>query len=492
MIIKFANLGSIQETELDLRPLTVIIGPNNTSKTYLAYSLYGLWSRTSDRASSFGTGLRPFAQSQKLSADRQSVKIPLAALATHLRTSISDDAELFASELGSFFQDTSGKVFQRTRISVSVSEADIREGLLRAGIQHDDGHVIIPVGSAAVSMSGNPPTMLYNVPAQRRIIAQLDQGCFLPPFLLPAERNALVITYKLLSSRRLKLLRDASRGLIGVPSGRDQPEDLRRKLELLREQGEIRYPLPVEDFLDFLTDVELRANRDAPVNSGEFADLVDMVENRIAGGNRLAMTHTALGGRELRVAVNDELSIDLYNASSSIKQLTPLLLYLRYRAAKNQLLIIDEPEMNLHPESQAKLLEVLAIMVNMGVHVLLTTHSPYFMAHLTNLAQRSDKPASRKKQAENLYLNDSRALLTMDQVGAYEIRDNKLSSLKDPDYGIRWDTLSDVFSTLQQKYFALHELALATPRKATPRKATPRKAAPRKAKPRKATPRKRG
>ncbi|MFN7502818.1 MAG: AAA family ATPase, partial [Dolichospermum sp.] len=45
MKIKFSNLGSIQETELDLRPLTVIIGPNNSGKTYSAYSTYGLWQR---------------------------------------------------------------------------------------------------------------------------------------------------------------------------------------------------------------------------------------------------------------------------------------------------------------------------------------------------------------------------------------------------------------------------------------------------------------
>jgi predicted ATPase len=45
MKIKFSSLGSIQETELDLRPLTVIIGPNNSNKTYIAYSTYGLWQR---------------------------------------------------------------------------------------------------------------------------------------------------------------------------------------------------------------------------------------------------------------------------------------------------------------------------------------------------------------------------------------------------------------------------------------------------------------
>ena len=42
MKIKFYNLGTIKETELDLRPLTVIIGPNNSNKTYIAYSVYGL------------------------------------------------------------------------------------------------------------------------------------------------------------------------------------------------------------------------------------------------------------------------------------------------------------------------------------------------------------------------------------------------------------------------------------------------------------------
>ena len=33
MKITFKNLGTIKQTTLDLRPLTVIIGPNNTNKT---------------------------------------------------------------------------------------------------------------------------------------------------------------------------------------------------------------------------------------------------------------------------------------------------------------------------------------------------------------------------------------------------------------------------------------------------------------------------
>ena len=53
MKIKFQNLGNIKEAELDLRPLTVIIGPNNSNKTYIAYSIYGLWECINNNSSTF-------------------------------------------------------------------------------------------------------------------------------------------------------------------------------------------------------------------------------------------------------------------------------------------------------------------------------------------------------------------------------------------------------------------------------------------------------
>ena len=120
--------------------------------------------------------------------------------------------------------------------------------------------------------------------------------------------------------------------------------------------------------------------------------------------------------------------------------------------------MIDEPEMNLHPESQVKLLEAFSILVNLGVRVLLTTHSPYIMAHLNNIVNGNhENQEILENQAQSLYLQDSQAFLKMDQVSAYEIKENKLLSLHDPDYGIRWDTLSDVSVDVQQKFFAIYE-----------------------------------
>ena len=56
-----------------------------------------------------------------------------------------------------------------------------------------------------------------------------------------------------------------------------------------------------------------------------------------------------------------------------------------------------------------------------------------------------------------MYLKDSRAFVSLDNVSAYEMRNNKLHSLKDEDGDIRWDTLSDVSHELQSKYFQIYE-----------------------------------
>lgn len=48
------------------------------------------------------------------------------------------------------------------------------------------------------------------------------------------------------------------------------------------------------------------------------------------------------------------------------------------------MLIIDEPELNLHPDNQRKMAGLLARLVNSGVKVLVTTLSDYLIRELNN------------------------------------------------------------------------------------------------------------
>ena len=54
--IAFRDFGPIARAEVDLKPLTVLIGSNNTGKSYLALAIYAFWRVISD--AHFG-GVKP-------------------------------------------------------------------------------------------------------------------------------------------------------------------------------------------------------------------------------------------------------------------------------------------------------------------------------------------------------------------------------------------------------------------------------------------------
>jgi len=464
MKIKLWNLGSIKEAEVDLRPLTVIIGPNNSNKTYIAYSIYGLWINHRDGLFFSSEILEKIEFTNQ--ADHWSLKIDRRFYDVISEIVQKSASEFSGIKLQSFFQDSSGKIFEKTKFSIEISEDDIKtaiEKVLAHIIEYRQS--LASFGIKKIERSDNNNEILFYPEKEDKIdnykdivflnfVANVVKFSFSDILPLPAERNAFINTYKMLANRRYKLLKENQRELL---MQRRINQD--RQLELLKEQGDIRYPQPVEDFLDFLTDIELE-NKPDPIakNKNDFQKLADQIEKYIQNNNKTIFKKTKFGGREIKVSVKRSLEIDLYNASSSIKQLAPLLLYLRYRAKSGDFLVIDEPEMNLHPESQVKLLESLAILVNLGVRILLTTHSPYLMAHLNNIVNGNHQnPELLAEQAKLLYLQDSRGFLKMEQVSAYEIKNNKLLSLHDPEYGIRWDTLSDVSVDIQQKFFAIYE-----------------------------------
>ena len=56
--LSVSNFGPIAKAEIDLRPLTVFVGPSNTGKSYLAMLVYTLHRHFNDyiRLDSFGSG----------------------------------------------------------------------------------------------------------------------------------------------------------------------------------------------------------------------------------------------------------------------------------------------------------------------------------------------------------------------------------------------------------------------------------------------------
>lgn len=78
------------------------------------------------------------------------------------------------------------------------------------------------------------------------------------------------------------------------------------------------------------------------------------------------------------------------SAATSIAELAPLVLYLRHRARRRDLLLIDEPEAHLHPANQLVLADVLLELSSEIRGMVLGTHSEYFAIGISNsLLRRS-------------------------------------------------------------------------------------------------------
>jgi len=100
----------------------------------------------------------------------------------------------------------------------------------------------------------------------------------------------------------------------------------------------------------------------------------------------------------------------LMNASSMVSELAPVVLYLRYRIERGDVLIIEEPEAHLHPAMQVEFTDQLAALVAAGIRIIVTTHSEWLLEALANIVHRGKLPETER---------GDRAALHPDQVGAW-------------------------------------------------------------------------
>lgn len=82
--------------------------------------------------------------------------------------------------------------------------------------------------------------------------------------------------------------------------------------------------------------------------------------------------------------------IDLKNLSTGLKTFAIIKMLLQNGTLEeNGTIILDEPEIHLHPEWQLKFAELIVLLQKeFGMHILLTTHSPYFVNALEVFSEK--------------------------------------------------------------------------------------------------------
>ena len=132
-----------------------------------------------------------------------------------------------------------------------------------------------------------------------------------------------------------------------------------------------------------------------------------------------------------------------------VSEIAPLVLFLKYLIRPGNLFILEEPESHLDPANQRLVARAIAMMVNAGVRVLVTTHSDLFLNQINNLMQASQLLPDRLQGMEY----DATELLNPNDVGAYVFQSSpdgtNVSPLPvDSDQGISTESFDTVHRAL--------------------------------------------
>jgi predicted ATPase len=162
------------------------------------------------------------------------------------------------------------------------------------------------------------------------------------------------------------------------------------------------------------------------------------------------------------------LEIPIQLVGSTVKSLSSLIFYLKYQAKINDTLIIDEPEINLHPDNQIIVARILAQIVNRGIRLIISTHSDYILREFNHLLLMGNhKDDAITKEIMERYGYKTEEILNPEEVGAYIFHRNKDLTAQaseiiiDPIDGIQPDTINQVINQQNKVSSALYNRLVA-------------------------------
>ena len=450
--LRVSNVGPIAEAKIDLRPLTVFVGPSNTGKSYLAILIYALHRFFSGYSGEqrFGLMSRGFpsfsrdhgkwveglsdddvrkllawiyAERKNPSDDLRFQQPNFVALCVQLALrSLEDFSSSLSEEIGRSFgiedarqlirhgSRSGAQVVLRRHLAGTSGRVIPFEYELTLKSTKSESVVSIPDESPLYLEKDNFPFYVFT-PEARDALDDNDKREIAVEFISMFSESIVSSTVDPLSCAAYYLPADrtgvmhAHRVVVASLIQRAPRGGLRRAA-----------PLPVlsgvlADFLEQLVALGDLPRRRRRGHSGNLAERLE--EHILKGEIRKDNSETGYPIFSYRPA-GWKQDLPLMNASSMVSELAPVVLYLRHVVQPGDVLIIEEPESHLHPAMQVEFIRQLAAVVRSGVRVMLTTHSEWVLDELANLVRLSELP---KAQREGIA--GAGFALSRDEVGAW-------------------------------------------------------------------------
>jgi hypothetical protein len=435
----FKNLGALKNATLDIGELTILTGKNNTGKTYATYAIYGFlrsWREQHVRLSRLTDLAAKLFNEKELEIDLSEM---IDVATTYLRLASTKSfsgslRRLFASEEKDKIFEDSNFEFELPDFSPSFSKPFSFVSGVLVGTREAQSSVL-RIATPEIKWPGIGSSVVSTTLAS--MIAEDCLGQYLPrPIILTSERTGISLFWRELDTQK-NVLVDQLKNM-----GSNEKINVH---QLVREMS-ARYARPIQDNID--------TTRNFPLIYKEESFLVKENPDVLAAFASLAGGSYKVGvGKETHFAPNTNIkrkgSIPLYLGSSSVRSLMSLGSYLQHQAVRGDLLMIDEPELNLHPEGQRQLARVLALLVNAGVKVFVTTHSDYLVREVNTLIKLSSELPHKAKLLKRLRYYEGECLKPK-QVKLYVAESGTLTDVNVTNDGFSRSTFDDVLAAMNK------------------------------------------
>lgn len=431
------NFAKIKEAEIELAPFTVFIGDNNSGKSYLASLIWYIQSSnllTFDRYRQYKNKYKEYKFLNNLcnnivNNEKFEIKID--------NNIIDECIKLFNAMLKNKKNKILEELFNFKNIKI------IKLMVYKADIDYN-----IKINSNILE-NERIKTKRFNITfkfgyGRRQIILTESSNIKKRIFFYLFEVIIDIILFRTRHFNKLFLPVARTGFLLLKDTVMDKAFDTLFDNKLEKKET-VKLTKPLENFI---RELSMLRSEDEKNNN-----IINFIENYIIRGK---IYLDKMPSPQIHYKSNNsDMDFQMHVSSAVITELAPLILFLKY-SRYNENIIMEEPEISLHPYLQQQLTRAFIKLVNSGKNVLITTHSDTIVQHINNMIKLNANEKEKQKKLMEKYKYDEDDIISEDKIRMYQFDTKEdgteVKALESSKYGFEAPTFHNYLIKISDEF----------------------------------------
>lgn len=467
------NFAKIKEAEIELAPFTLFIGDNNSGKSYLMTLIYGLIKYTYNIINIIFENKKLVNSTEEYSKVRNIINGYIDSLHFNkpiiLEDEFEEDMKLRSDEIKEFINLFNALLNKNIKELVNyIFNINNDEIILENLTVNFDCYMdkLFTIEKSKVLDRNmeeiNSISILYNNDGVGYNFSEdnIDYTSIIKFFL-----NFIINTY----FNTLSNFNKNEDNIYFLPVSRTGfllsypaivKSSIRSKYDIYaisKENKGNNLPRPVIDFLFDFADLQYRKMKKMQYihKRIKHVNIIKILETNIIDGKVDIDEETGSIYYQPNHVYNfGPNEFPIYLCSSVVTELTPLILFLKYYGYYKNI-IMEEPEISLHPSLQQQLTRVFIKLVNSGKNILITTHSDTIVQHINNMIKLNANEKERQKELMEKYKYDEDDIISEKNIRMYQFDakedGTEVRELESSKYGFEVPTFNEILIKISKE-----------------------------------------